>query len=131
VSLAVLPFMQYWQRCKRERANDLGSKRRGQEKGTDSRRYDIPAEIATLSSLWPGIVKKHRLNVPEDLHRLLGTSLQIGHAWAADVSPDNLFAAGVESTIKLRRAGFHGCIDSRKMFVKHLRRMQDLRMIPQ
>jgi nucleoside-diphosphate-sugar epimerase len=93
--------------------------------------FDIPEEIKAMSGLWPKIVKKHNLSSPEDVFELLGTSLQIGHSWSADASPDRLFGAGVESTIKIRRAGFHGCIDSREMFVKHMRRMQELRMIPQ
>jgi nucleoside-diphosphate-sugar epimerase len=95
----------------------------GMKLGTP-RPYDIVAEINALRPLWADMVKKHRLNAPGNLDDLLGTSLQLGGAWTADVPPDYVFGSGILSTIKLRRAGFHGTIDTRAMFAKHIRKMQ-------
>lgn len=37
---------------------------------------------------------------------------------------------GLVSTIKLRRAGFHGCMDTLEMARKYARRYQELRILP-
>lgn len=46
-----------------------------------------------------------------------------GGAWAI-VDPV------LDSTIKIRQAGFRSCMDSRVMLATYLRRMRDLKMIP-
>ena len=36
----------------------------------------------------------------------------------------------VQSTIKIRQAGFAGCVDSHASFVGHLRRLREARYLP-
>ena len=95
------------------------------------RRFDINDEIARLASLWPGMVAKYGLNAPADLDELFGNSLQTSRGWSADVAPEAVLRSGYSSNIKIRQAGFHACIDSRRMIEKYVRRMQALRMIPE
>ncbi len=94
------------------------------------RRYDIQEELSQVIGLWPGIVKKHNLNAPTDVRELFGNSLQTARGWTADTPPEHILRAGYSSNIKLRQAGFHACIDNRVMIEKHIRRMQQLRMLP-
>jgi hypothetical protein len=37
---------------------------------------------------------------------------------------------GLVSTIKIRQAGFNGCIDTMEMIRKFIRRAQELRLLP-
>jgi nucleoside-diphosphate-sugar epimerase len=94
------------------------------------RRFALTEEISKLTGLWPGMVRKYRLNAPADLHELFGNSLQIADNWAADCAAENVLKGGFSSNIKIRQAGFHACVDNRAMIEKHVRRMQELRMIP-
>lgn len=94
------------------------------------RRFDINEEIARLSRFWPGMVAKYGLNAPSDLDELFGNSLQTSRGWSADTPADKVLASGFSSNIKIRQAGFASCVDNRVMLEKHLRRMQDLKMIP-
>jgi len=95
------------------------------------RRYKFNAEFDKLAHLWPGMVRKYGLQVPEDLGTLLGNSRQVADKWSRDWPPENLLRSGVEATIKIRQAGFHSCMDSRVMLAKYVRRMQELKMVPQ
>ena len=56
---------------------------------------------------------------------------QVADKWSRDWPPENLLRSGVEATIKIRQAGFHSCMDSRVMLAKYVRRMQELKMVPQ
>jgi nucleoside-diphosphate-sugar epimerase len=94
------------------------------------KRFDINDEIAELSHLWPGMVQRHRLNAPPLLADLFGNSLQTSRSWSADVPAEDVMRSGFSSNIKIRQAGFHACVDNRVMVEKHIRRMQELRMIP-
>jgi hypothetical protein len=94
------------------------------------RRYDINDEIAKLSGLWPGMVRKYDLNAPTDLRELFGNSLQTSRGWTADTPAEHVLRGGFSSNVKIRQAGFQGCVDNRVMIEKHIRRMHELRMIP-
>jgi nucleoside-diphosphate-sugar epimerase len=94
------------------------------------RRYSLTEEISRLGGLWPGMVKKYRLNAPSDLKELFGNSLQIAGQWTNDTPPEGVLGSGFSSNIKIRQAGFQTCVDNRVMIEKHIRRMQELRMIP-
>jgi nucleoside-diphosphate-sugar epimerase len=94
------------------------------------RRYSLTEEIARLGGLWPGMVKKYRLNAPSDLKELFGNSLQIAGQWTTDTLPERILGSGFSSNIKIRHAGFQTCVDNRAMIEKHIVRMQKLRMIP-
>jgi len=94
------------------------------------RPYDIIAEFKNLAHLWPGMVAKYRLRAPADLDALLGASLQVAGGWTMDVPAKDVMAFGLASTIKIRQAGFHGCIDTHAMLRKYVRRYQELGIIP-
>jgi nucleoside-diphosphate-sugar epimerase len=80
------------------------------------------------AGVWSALVAAHGLRAP-GLLELVGDSY---------VYVDLLFNAGNDrppppsqlSTIKLRRAGFHGCIDSEDMLVEWLRWMQERHILP-
>jgi nucleoside-diphosphate-sugar epimerase len=94
------------------------------------RRYSLSEQIARLGGLWPGMVRKYRLNAPSDLKELCGNSLQIADQWTTDMPAERILGSGFSSNIKVRQAGFHSCVDNRVMIEKHILRMQQLRMIP-
>jgi nucleoside-diphosphate-sugar epimerase len=92
--------------------------------------FDIIAEFRKLAHLWPGMVRKYGLRAPEDLDQVLGESLEVGGAWTAPIAAADAVRYGLASTIKLRQAGFHHCIDTADMVRKYMRRYQELGIIP-
>jgi nucleoside-diphosphate-sugar epimerase len=92
--------------------------------------FQIIAELEKLLPLWPGMVRKYGLRAPEDLKALFGESLEVGGAWTAPIAPTDVVRYGLASTIKIRQAGFHGCIDTADMIRKYMRRYQELGIIP-
>lgn len=80
------------------------------------------------ADVWAEIVKMHDLRAP-GLMEFVGDSfiyldLHLGYA-RAHAAPPNIL-----STIKLRQAGFDGCIDSEDMLVEWIEWMQRERLIP-
>jgi hypothetical protein len=81
------------------------------------------------AAAWATIVRKYQLRAPADLQAFVGASFGLA---------DFCFAYGVEhapppilvSTIKLRKAGFAGCMDTEDMLRKWFTRFQDLRLLP-
>jgi nucleoside-diphosphate-sugar epimerase len=94
------------------------------------RPFDIAEEVRTLAHLWPGMVRKYGLKAPEDLDALLGESLAVGGGWTYPLDPAHVVRYGLSSTIKIRQAGFHDCMDTAEMFRKYTRRFQQLKIIP-
>ncbi|HEX4507365.1 MAG TPA: NAD-dependent epimerase/dehydratase family protein [Alphaproteobacteria bacterium] len=92
--------------------------------------FQIIAELEKLLPLWPGMVRKHGLRAPEDLKALFGESLEVGGSWTAPIAPADVVRYGIASTIKIKQAGFHGCIDTAEMIRKYMRRYQELGIIP-
>jgi len=92
--------------------------------------YDLVQQIRELAHLWPVVVRKHRLQASEDLDQLLGASLQLAGGWTYDLGDGDPLGWGLTSTIKIRQAGFSGCMDSMEMMRKYIRRYQDLRILP-
>jgi len=78
---------------------------------------------------WSRIHRRHALQSPESLREFVGLSFQYA---------DRNFAYGdklaalptLVSTVKLRKAGFADCVDTEEMFVRLIRRYQDLRWLP-
>jgi nucleoside-diphosphate-sugar epimerase len=93
-------------------------------------RYDCIAETRRLAHLWPGMVRKYGLNAPASLDEMLGTSLQLAGGWTYDMGDTDPLRYGLVSTIKLRQAGFNGCIDTMQMIRKFIRRAQELKLLP-
>ena len=92
--------------------------------------FQIIAELEKLLHLWPGMVRKYSLRAPENLKELFGESLEVGGAWTAPIAATDVVRYGLASTIKIRQAGFHHCIDTADMIRKYMRRYQELGVIP-
>ena len=93
-------------------------------------RYDCIAEVQRLAHLWPGMVKKYALQTPGTIDAMLGASLQLAGGWTYDMGDVDPLRYGLVSTIKIRQAGFNGCIDTMDMIRKFIRRAQELRLLP-
>lgn len=81
----------------------------------------LEAQLGGRAATWDRIVAKHGL-VPTPFTDLA--------AWSF---ADAIFTSGfdmVQSTIKIRQAGFAECIDTHQSVVQHLRRLQRERYIP-
>ena len=96
----------------------------------DPKPFDLPAELARIAPLWPGVVEKYGLAAPGDLGALLGATPQIVGAWSESMPPERKLMSGISSTIKLRKAGFAGCADSADVVRKYIRRYRTLRVVP-
>jgi nucleoside-diphosphate-sugar epimerase len=89
--------------------------------------YDVVDWLLSKEAVWEAIVVHHGLR-PSTLAGLLGQShhylkLLVG----GDAAPT---PPALVSTIKLRQAGFHGCIDSFDSLIHWLRDLIDRRILP-
>jgi len=89
----------------------------------------LAEELPKREAEWAAIVAKYGLRAPTSLHDFLGESAQL-----ADFSllPDSQEALPpvIVSTIKLRQAGFHECMDTEDMLRKWIRHYQAQRLLP-
>jgi nucleoside-diphosphate-sugar epimerase len=86
-------------------------------------------EMPKHAAEWAAIVRKHQLRAPADIDAFVGASFGLTDfcfAYGVDHTPPPILV----STIKLRQAGFHACIDTEDMLRKWFRRFQDLRLLP-
>jgi nucleoside-diphosphate-sugar epimerase len=98
----------------------------GMELGTANEerlRDAMPAQ----ASLWRGMSTREGLRVQE-LETLIGLSWQYAEATFAARRP--LSVPPIVSTVQLRQAGFHGCIDTEECIVQHIQNMQILGYLP-
>jgi len=104
----------------------------GVEPGPDRRR-SLAEWLPQQSSVWSRIAERERLR-ENSLDRLLGYSHQFADdafAYTADGSPLASRAEPVLlSTIKLRTAGFTGCIDTEEMFAHWFGVLRQERYVP-
>jgi hypothetical protein len=77
------------------------------------------------TDLWRELVRRHGLAAPEDPRVLLGESCAL-----ADFALGHCARAVLTSTIKIRQAGFHDCVDTADSVVKWLRRWREHRLLP-
>lgn len=82
-----------------------------------------------MAGLWRDTVRRHELAAPEDVADLFGGSMVMSGV-GSEAPAGNPLRWGLVSTIKLRRAGFHGCMDTLEMARKYARRYQELRILP-
>ena len=94
------------------------------------RSYDIIAELKAMEPAWAAMVKKYGLRAPPGFDSLFGATLQVAGGWTAEAPPGAEMAYGLASTIKIREAGFHACIDTHDMMRKYVRRYRELGTIP-
>lgn len=86
-------------------------------------------EMPRRQAQWSEIHRKYGLSSPESLRDFVGLSFQ--YADRNFAYGDNLAAMPtLVSTIKLRQAGFAGCVDTEEMFVRLIRHYQALRWLP-
>jgi nucleoside-diphosphate-sugar epimerase len=74
---------------------------------------------------WGELVRKHGLVAPADPRAFLGESCAL-----ADFALGHCARSVLTSTIKIRRAGFHDCVDTAESVVKWLRRWREQRLLP-
>ncbi len=86
-------------------------------------------EMPKRQAQWSGIHRRHGLRSPESLRDFVGLSFQYAdrNFSYGDTAPAMPTLA---STIKLRQAGFHECVDTGAMFARLIRRFQELRWLP-
>ena len=96
--------------------------------GDDFGATRLAAFMPAPAEVWDRIGEKHNLRrVP--MAALLGEShhyADLLFAWNSEVLP----TAMLVSTIKIRQAGFHDCVDTADSVVKYLRRWRDDRLLP-
>jgi nucleoside-diphosphate-sugar epimerase len=89
-------------------------------------------ELPKQADAWAAIVRKYDLAAPEDLRAVVGGSMELAdgarHPTRSDSRPRRL--GGHSSTIRLRQAGFHDCMDSEDAVRKWFRRFHELRLLP-
>lgn len=93
------------------------------------RSYNMVREVEGMAGLWRDMVRRYQLNAPEDVAALFGGSMLMSNCSAA-ATDGNPLRWGLVSTIKLRQAGFHGCMDTFEMIRKYGRRYRELRILP-
>jgi nucleoside-diphosphate-sugar epimerase len=86
-------------------------------------------EMPKHAAEWAAIVRKYQLQAPADMQAFVGASFGLTDfcfAYGVDHTPPPILV----STIKLRQAGFHACMDTEEMLRKWFRRFQDRRLLP-
>ena len=78
---------------------------------------------------WERIVDKYRLKAPRDLQAFIGqgavyADFQMNHGKTAPLPPV------IMSSVKIRQAGFNGCIDTEDMFRKWFGQLQSRGLLP-
>jgi len=85
----------------------------------------VRAAIDSQADAWARIVRRHRLNVPENPTEFLGESASL-----ADFALGNCARTVVTSTVKIRQAGFHETIDTAASVVRWIRRWREEGLLP-
>jgi nucleoside-diphosphate-sugar epimerase len=81
--------------------------------------------IDARADAWRGIVGRHGLASPPDPTSLLGESASL-----ADFALGNSARTVLTSTVKIRQAGFHDCLDTAQSVVKWIRRWRQVGILP-
>jgi len=88
-------------------------------------------ELPKQADAWAAIVRKYDLAAPEDLMAVVGGSMELADTRRPAQSEDPpRRTGGHSSTIRLRQAGFHDCMDSEDSVRKWFRRFHELRLLP-
>jgi nucleoside-diphosphate-sugar epimerase len=95
----------------------------------EHRPMSLGAEMPRREAEWAAIVRKYGLRSPASLTEFVGQSFiyaDRGFGYGAAEAPPPTLA----STVKIRQAGFHDCVDTEEMFRRFFRRCQELRWLP-
>jgi nucleoside-diphosphate-sugar epimerase len=79
---------------------------------------------------WAAIVRKHGLRSPASFKEFVGQGFTYADFQFATGKPAPI-PASLVSTIKIRQAGFHDCVDTEDMLRKWFQRFQELGWLPQ
>lgn len=102
----------------------------GMERG-EVKRFLMAEEIPRRQDEWRAIVDKHGLRADPDPMAIGGASFEFIDMFLGATRPDeNICAAQLLSTIKLRQHGFHQAVDTGDMVAKWFGRLQDDRILP-
>lgn len=99
----------------------------GMEPGED-RPCELAREMPEAADEWDAIRANHGLLSP-DIAGFVGSSFQYAD-FALGYGRTTPWEDSVVSTVKLRRAGFSGAIDTEEMFAKWFRKLQEDRLLP-
>ena len=99
----------------------------GMEVGED-RPIDFLATLPGGAADWDAIVARHALRAPP-MHAFLAQSLEFAN-FCFTLGAEGPVPPGIMSTIKLRKLGFSGWLDSEEMFAKWFARYQRDRLLP-
>ncbi len=89
----------------------------------------LTEEMPKRAADWAAIVDKYQLRAPRNMLDFVGGSFELtdlSFAYGASEPPPPI----IVSTIKIRQAGFHECVDTEDMFRNLIKRYQDLGWIP-
>ena len=89
----------------------------------------LAALLPAQQPAWERIVDKYRLAAPRDLAAFIGqgaayADFQMNHGREGPLAPV------IMSSVKIRQAGFHACMDTEDMFRKWFGRLQERRLLP-
>jgi nucleoside-diphosphate-sugar epimerase len=80
-------------------------------------------------SPWQDVVDRYQLQAPRDLKAFVGQSLSYTDFQMGTGKPEALNPV-IVSTVKIRQAGFHSCIDTEQMFRKWFRLYRERQLLP-
>jgi nucleoside-diphosphate-sugar epimerase len=100
----------------------------GMEPGAN-RRCSLAEEMPRRRDEWAAIVKKYELLASTDPEEVVGESFAFMDRLDGYHNESQL-RMQLSSTIKVRRHGFADCIDTEDMFRKHIRGLQEARILP-
>ena len=90
----------------------------------------LTEEMPKREAEWAAIVDKYHLRAPKSLKEYVGQSFILADFTfgfgGKNPSPPPMLV----STVKLRQAGFHDCMDTEDCFRKWIKRFQDLKWLP-
>ena len=90
----------------------------------------LAVEMPKREAEWAALVQKYHLRSPTRLREFVGQSFIVTDFSFGFGSGDPCPAPMLVSTIKLRQAGFHECLDTEECFRKWFTRFQELRWLP-
>jgi nucleoside-diphosphate-sugar epimerase len=95
----------------------------------EHRHVQLAEEIPRRGDQWSDLVDRFDLRAPRDILAFVGRNSLV-YADSLLSGQDPPMGPVLNSTVAVRQAGFHDCIDTETMFRKWFRRLLELRLIP-
>ncbi len=96
----------------------------------EHRPVELATELPRRAEQWSQLVERLHLRAPRDLMAFVGYNSLL-YADSLLSGQDPTLGPVLNSTVAVRRAGFHDCVDTEDMFRKWFQRLQELQLIPQ